>query len=108
MERMMDRIASHLGLDPAVVLADTAAQLLGGDPADASFEGDLACLGGDLEKSVSLLDLARVANIGKHGIIPAQRHPSRAGDLELLRAGTRRVPVARTPHSSRSILRREA
>jgi carbon-monoxide dehydrogenase large subunit len=49
-------------------LADTAAQLLGGDPADVSFEGDLACLGGDLEKSVSLLDLARVANIGKHGI----------------------------------------
>jgi carbon-monoxide dehydrogenase large subunit len=49
-------------------LIDTAAQLLGGDPADVSFEGDLACLGDDLEKSVSLLDLARVANIGKHGI----------------------------------------
>jgi carbon-monoxide dehydrogenase large subunit len=49
-------------------LADTAAQLLGGDPVDVSFEGDLACLGGDPEKSVSLLDLARVANIGKHGI----------------------------------------
>jgi len=49
-------------------LADTAAQLLGGDPCDVSFEGDLACLGGDLEKSVSLLDIARVANIGKHGI----------------------------------------
>jgi carbon-monoxide dehydrogenase large subunit len=49
-------------------LTDTAAQLLGGDAAEVSFEGDLACLGGDLEKSVSLLDLARLANIGRHGI----------------------------------------
>lgn len=49
-------------------LADTAALLLGGDPGDVTFDGDLACLGGDREKSVSLLDIARVANIGKHGI----------------------------------------
>jgi carbon-monoxide dehydrogenase large subunit len=49
-------------------LADTAAKMLGGDARDVSFEGDLACLGGDLEKSVSLLDIARMANIGKHGI----------------------------------------
>ncbi|MDN3351212.1 xanthine dehydrogenase family protein molybdopterin-binding subunit [Actinomadura sp. DC4] len=49
-------------------LAETAAQVLGGDPSDVSFVGDLACLGGSEEKSVSLLDLARVANIGKHGI----------------------------------------
>jgi carbon-monoxide dehydrogenase large subunit len=33
-----------------------------------SFAGDRACLGGDPEKSVSLLDIARMANIGKHGI----------------------------------------
>jgi carbon-monoxide dehydrogenase large subunit len=53
-------------------LADTAAQMLGGDPADVTFSGDLACLGGDPEKSVSLLDIARMANIGKHGItLPA-------------------------------------
>ncbi len=49
-------------------LAETAANLLGGDPASVVFQGDLACLDGDPEKSISLLDIARVANIGKHGI----------------------------------------
>jgi carbon-monoxide dehydrogenase large subunit len=49
-------------------LVDTAAQLLGCEPADLSFTGDRVSLDGDAEKSVSLLDIARVANIGKHGI----------------------------------------
>ncbi|GAB2986611.1 xanthine dehydrogenase family protein molybdopterin-binding subunit [Amycolatopsis acidiphila] len=49
-------------------LVDTAAQLLGCDPAGLSFSGDRATLDGDPEKSMSLLDIARVANIGKHGI----------------------------------------
>lgn len=49
-------------------LVDTAAQLLGCDPADVTFDGDRACLDGDPEKSLSLLDIARAANIGRHGI----------------------------------------
>ncbi|TNC29057.1 xanthine dehydrogenase family protein molybdopterin-binding subunit [Amycolatopsis alkalitolerans] len=57
-------------------LADTAAQLLGCDPADVVFDGDRATLDGDPEKSMSLLDIARVANIGKHGItLPAGIKP---------------------------------
>jgi len=51
-----------------VRLVDTAANLLGCDPAEVGFTGDRACLNGDLEKSLSLLEIARVANIGKHGI----------------------------------------
>ncbi len=49
-------------------LQDTAAILLGGHPAEISFIGDRACLDGDVEKSKTLLELAQVANIGKHGI----------------------------------------
>lgn len=49
-------------------LMDTAATLLGCSPADLSFIGDRICMHGDLEKSKSLLELAQVANIGKHGI----------------------------------------
>ncbi|MFJ1768570.1 xanthine dehydrogenase family protein molybdopterin-binding subunit [Amycolatopsis sp. NPDC088138] len=49
-------------------LLDTAAVLLGCDASEVDFDGDLACLGGDREKSVSLQQLAQVANIGKHGI----------------------------------------
>lgn len=49
-------------------LLETAAILLGCHPADVSFVGDRACLDGDKEKSKTLLELAQVANIGKHGI----------------------------------------
>ncbi|WIX75863.1 xanthine dehydrogenase family protein molybdopterin-binding subunit [Amycolatopsis carbonis] len=49
-------------------LIDTAAVLLGCDASEVDFVGDKACLGGDLEKSVSLQQLAQTANIGKHGI----------------------------------------
>jgi carbon-monoxide dehydrogenase large subunit len=49
-------------------LMDTAATLLGCSAADLSFTGDRLCMHGDLEKSRSLLELAQVANIGKHGI----------------------------------------
>jgi carbon-monoxide dehydrogenase large subunit len=49
-------------------LVDTAAILLGCHPAEISFVGDRACLDGDVEKSKTLLELAQVANIGKHGI----------------------------------------
>ncbi|HVV23446.1 MAG TPA: xanthine dehydrogenase family protein molybdopterin-binding subunit [Pseudonocardiaceae bacterium] len=49
-------------------LLDTAAILLGCHPAEVSFVGDRACLDGDVEKSKTLLELAQVANIGKHGI----------------------------------------
>lgn len=49
-------------------LQDTAAILLGCHPADISFVGDRACMDGDVEKSKTLLELAQVANIGKHGI----------------------------------------
>ncbi|MGW4485330.1 xanthine dehydrogenase family protein molybdopterin-binding subunit [Amycolatopsis sp. NPDC004368] len=49
-------------------LLDTAAILLGCDASEVDFVGDKACLGGDLEKSVSLQQLAQTANIGKHGI----------------------------------------
>jgi carbon-monoxide dehydrogenase large subunit len=49
-------------------LLDTAAVLLGCDASEVDFVGDKACLGGDLEKSVSLQQLAQTANIGKHGI----------------------------------------
>lgn len=49
-------------------LLDTAAILLGCHPAEISFVGDRACLDGDVEKSRTLLELAHVANIGKHGI----------------------------------------
>ncbi|MFI5590178.1 xanthine dehydrogenase family protein molybdopterin-binding subunit [Amycolatopsis sp. NPDC051758] len=49
-------------------LLDTAAVLLGCDASEVDFDGDHACLGGDREKSVSLHQLAQVANIGKHGI----------------------------------------
>jgi carbon-monoxide dehydrogenase large subunit len=49
-------------------LLGTAATLLGCDASEVDFVGDHACLGGDLEKSVSLQQLAQVANIGKHGI----------------------------------------
>ncbi|WP_326836135.1 xanthine dehydrogenase family protein molybdopterin-binding subunit [Amycolatopsis rhabdoformis] len=49
-------------------LLDNAAVLLGCDPAEVDFVGDKACLGGDLEKSVSLQQLAQTSNIGKHGI----------------------------------------
>jgi carbon-monoxide dehydrogenase large subunit len=49
-------------------LLDTAAVLLGCDASEVDFSGGLACLGGDLEKSVSLQQLAQVANIGRHGI----------------------------------------
>ena len=49
-------------------LTETAGVMLGGDAAEITFQGDRACLDGDPEKSVSLLDIARLANIGKHGI----------------------------------------
>ncbi|MEV0068625.1 xanthine dehydrogenase family protein molybdopterin-binding subunit [Amycolatopsis sp. NPDC050768] len=49
-------------------LLDTASVLLGCDASEVDFVGDKACLGGDLEKSVSLQQLAQTANIGKHGI----------------------------------------
>jgi len=49
-------------------LVDTAAQLLGCDPAEISFAEDRAVFEANPEKSLSLLDIARVANIGKHGI----------------------------------------
>lgn len=49
-------------------LQETAAILLGCHPAEITFVGDRACMDGDLEKSKSLLELAQVANIGKHGI----------------------------------------
>jgi carbon-monoxide dehydrogenase large subunit len=49
-------------------LQDTAAILLGCHPADIRFVGDRACMDGDVEKSRTLLELAQVANIGKHGI----------------------------------------
>jgi carbon-monoxide dehydrogenase large subunit len=49
-------------------LLDTAAILLGCDASEVDFVGDKACLGGNLEKSVSLQQLAQTANIGKHGI----------------------------------------
>jgi carbon-monoxide dehydrogenase large subunit len=49
-------------------LQDTAAILLGCHPADVTFVGDRACMDGDVEKSRTLLELAQVANIGKHGI----------------------------------------
>lgn len=49
-------------------LQDTAAILLGCHPADISFVGDRACMDGDVEKSRTLLELAQVANIGRHGI----------------------------------------
>jgi carbon-monoxide dehydrogenase large subunit len=49
-------------------LFDTAAVLLGCDPSEVDFDGDCVCLGGDHEKSVTLQQLAQVANIGKHGI----------------------------------------
>jgi carbon-monoxide dehydrogenase large subunit len=48
-------------------LVDTAARLLGGGPDQVTFVGARACLGGDLEKSASLLDIARMADIGEHG-----------------------------------------
>ncbi|HEX3648832.1 MAG TPA: xanthine dehydrogenase family protein molybdopterin-binding subunit [Pseudonocardiaceae bacterium] len=49
-------------------LAETASILLGCHPAEISFVGDRACVDGDVEKSRTLLELAQVANIGKHGI----------------------------------------
>ncbi|HEX4223475.1 MAG TPA: molybdopterin cofactor-binding domain-containing protein, partial [Pseudonocardiaceae bacterium] len=49
-------------------LIDTASRLIGCDPADLNFVDDRICLDTDPEKSVSLLDIARAANIGKHGI----------------------------------------
>jgi carbon-monoxide dehydrogenase large subunit len=49
-------------------LQETAAILLGCHPADITFVGDRACMDGDVEKSTTLLELAQVANIGKHGI----------------------------------------
>jgi carbon-monoxide dehydrogenase large subunit len=49
-------------------LLETAAILLGCHPAEVSFVGDRACLDGDVEKSKTLLELAQVANIGRHGI----------------------------------------
>ncbi|HEY0499191.1 MAG TPA: xanthine dehydrogenase family protein molybdopterin-binding subunit [Kutzneria sp.] len=49
-------------------LFDTAAVLLGCDPSEVDFDGDCVCLDGDHEKSVTLQQLAQVANIGKHGI----------------------------------------
>ena len=49
-------------------LQETAAILLGCHPADVTFVGDRACMDGDVEKSKTLLELAQVANIGKHGI----------------------------------------
>ncbi|MCE7002071.1 xanthine dehydrogenase family protein molybdopterin-binding subunit [Kibdelosporangium philippinense] len=56
-------------------LLDTASKILGSDA--LRLEGDRISLdGGDQEKSVSLLDIARVANIGKHGItLPAGIKP---------------------------------
>jgi carbon-monoxide dehydrogenase large subunit len=53
-------------------LMDTAGHLLGCDPSDITFSDDRASFQGDPEKSVSLLDMARVANIGKHGITLAE------------------------------------
>jgi carbon-monoxide dehydrogenase large subunit len=49
-------------------LFDTASRLIGCDPGDLTVSGDTICLDTDPEKSVSLLDIARAANIGKHGI----------------------------------------
>jgi carbon-monoxide dehydrogenase large subunit len=49
-------------------LLDTAAILLKCHAADISFIGDRACRDGDVENSKTLLELAQVANIGKHGI----------------------------------------
>jgi carbon-monoxide dehydrogenase large subunit len=49
-------------------LLDTAARMLGCDAGDVNFADDRVCLDSDPEKSVSLLDIARAANIGKHGI----------------------------------------
>ncbi|HEY1570582.1 MAG TPA: xanthine dehydrogenase family protein molybdopterin-binding subunit [Pseudonocardiaceae bacterium] len=49
-------------------LTETAAVLLNCHPAEITFVGDRACLDGDVDKSRTLLELAQVANIGKHGI----------------------------------------
>jgi len=49
-------------------LKETAGHLLGCAPGDIEFDGDRATFNGDAEKSVSLQEIARVANIGKHGI----------------------------------------
>ncbi|HEX3788040.1 MAG TPA: xanthine dehydrogenase family protein molybdopterin-binding subunit [Pseudonocardiaceae bacterium] len=49
-------------------LLDTASRMIGCDPGDLSFAEDRVCLNSDPGKSVSLLDIARTANIGKHGI----------------------------------------
>ncbi|HKT05554.1 MAG TPA: molybdopterin cofactor-binding domain-containing protein, partial [Rugosimonospora sp.] len=56
-------------------LLHTASILLGCGPDELSFAGDLVCVGGDRDKSVCLLDLARAANIGRHGItLPQGMH----------------------------------
>ncbi|HEY4455131.1 MAG TPA: xanthine dehydrogenase family protein molybdopterin-binding subunit [Pseudonocardiaceae bacterium] len=49
-------------------LFDTASRMIGCDPGDLTISGDKICLDTDPEKSMSLLDIARAANIGKHGI----------------------------------------
>lgn len=49
-------------------LVDTAAKMLGCEATELIFDGDHVTLDGDPEKSVSLLDIAKTANIGKHGI----------------------------------------
>jgi carbon-monoxide dehydrogenase large subunit len=49
-------------------LIDTASRMIGCDPGDLTFSGDKIGLDTDPEKSVSLLDVARAANVGKHGI----------------------------------------
>jgi carbon-monoxide dehydrogenase large subunit len=54
------------GLQMRERLLDTAATMLGSDT--VVIDGNRVTLDGDPEKSVSLLDIARVANIGKHGI----------------------------------------
>ncbi|MEV4314194.1 xanthine dehydrogenase family protein molybdopterin-binding subunit [Actinocrispum sp. NPDC049592] len=47
-------------------LLDTASRILGSDA--VTLSGDRVSMDGDPEKSVSLSDIARIANIGKHGI----------------------------------------
>lgn len=58
-------------------LRDIAALLFGFDPAAVEPAADRLRVNGDPQKSMSLLDVARVANIGKHGItLPSGIQPA--------------------------------
>jgi aerobic carbon-monoxide dehydrogenase large subunit len=90
----------RLTIKGTILVTLAAAQLLG-RPGDISFEGDLACLGGDTEKSVSLPDIAHVADFGKHGITLPKGHQGRDRHVELPRARTRRVRDRRARRARR-------